>query len=87
MKKIGCSKRKTWCEEEEGIIYCENCGCMYDSRCHCIGVEFIYEETEEDKINKIIEILQSTDLSDYECRIEIAKVVGIYKYEREHVDN
>ena len=49
MKKIGCSKRKTWCEEENGIIYCENCGGMYDSNSHCTGVEFIYEETEEEK--------------------------------------
>lgn len=37
----------------------------------------------EDKINKIIELLQSPDLDDYECCIEIAKVVGIYNYERE----
>nr|DAM29738.1 MAG TPA: hypothetical protein [Caudoviricetes sp.] len=37
----------------------------------------------EDKINKIIELLQSPDLDDYECYIEIAKVVGIYNYERE----
>lgn len=37
----------------------------------------------EDKINKIIELLQSLDLDDYECCIEIAKVVGIYNYERE----
>lgn len=36
----------------------------------------------EDKINKIIEILQSVNLDDYECCIEIAKVVGIYNYER-----
>lgn len=36
----------------------------------------------EDKINKIIEILQSTNLDDYECCIEIAKVVGIYNYGR-----
>mgnify|MGYP004507376649 FL=1 len=27
----------------------------------------------EDKINKIIEILRSVDLDDYECCIEIAK--------------
>lgn len=37
----------------------------------------------EDKINKIIELLQSPDLDDYECCIEIAKVVGVYNYERE----
>lgn len=37
----------------------------------------------ENKINKIIELLQSPNLDDYECCIEIAKVVGIYNYERE----
>lgn len=37
----------------------------------------------EEKINKIIELLQSSNLDDYECCIEIAKVVGIYNYERE----
>ena len=37
----------------------------------------------EEKINKIIELLQSPDLDDYECCIEIAKVVGVYNYERE----
>ena len=37
----------------------------------------------EEKVNKIIEPLQSSDLDDYECCIEIAKVVGIYNYERE----
>lgn len=37
----------------------------------------------EDKINRIIEILRSVDLDDYECCIEIAKVVGVYNYERE----
>lgn len=36
----------------------------------------------EEKINKIIELLRSPDLDDYECCIEIAKVVGIYNYER-----
>ena len=40
-----------------------------------------------EKTNKIIEILQSADLSDYECCIEIAKIVGIYNYEREYVDD
>lgn len=39
--------------------------------------------SDEEKVNKIIEILQSPDLDDYECGIEIAKVVGIYNYERE----
>lgn len=39
--------------------------------------------SDEEKINKIIELLQSPDLDDYECCIEIAKVVGIYNYERE----
>lgn len=38
-------------------------------------------------MNKIIEILQSVDLSDYECCIEIAKIVGIYNYEREYADD
>lgn len=37
----------------------------------------------EEKVNKIIELLQSPDLDDYECCIEIAKVVGVYNYERE----
>lgn len=37
----------------------------------------------EEQINKIIELLQSPDLDDYECYIEIAKVVGVYNYERE----
>lgn len=40
-----------------------------------------------EKINKIIEILQSTDFSDYECCIEIAKVVGIHHYEREYMED
>ena len=40
-----------------------------------------------EKINKIIEILQSADLCDYECCIEIAKIVGVYNYEREHVED
>ena len=40
-----------------------------------------------EKISKIIETLQSTDLSDYECCIEIAKIVGIYNYEREYTDD
>lgn len=35
------------------------------------------------KMNQIIKLLQSPDLDDYECCIEIAKVVGIYNYERE----
>ena len=39
------------------------------------------------KINRIIEILQSVDLSDYDCCIEIAKIVGIYNYEREYVED
>ena len=39
--------------------------------------------SDEEKINKIIELLQSPDLDDYECCIEIAKVVGVYNYERE----
>lgn len=39
--------------------------------------------SDEEKVNKIIELLQSHDLDDYECCIEIAKVVGIYNYERE----
>ena len=38
--------------------------------------------SDEEKVNKIIELLQSSDLDDYECCIEIAKVVGIYNYER-----
>lgn len=38
-----------------------------------------------EKINMIVKILQSTDYSDYECCIEIAKIVGIY-YEREFID-
>lgn len=37
----------------------------------------------EEQINKIIKLLQSPDLDDYECCIEIAKVVGVYNYERE----
>lgn len=37
----------------------------------------------EEKINKIIELLQSANLDDYECCIEIAKVVGTYNYDRE----
>lgn len=37
----------------------------------------------EEKINRITELLQSPDLDDYECCIEIAKVVGVYNYERE----
>ena len=40
-----------------------------------------------EKINKIIEILQCVDFCDYECCIEIAKIVGIYNYEREYVDD
>ena len=36
-----------------------------------------------EKVNKIIGLLQSPDLDDYECCIEIAKVVGVYNYERE----
>lgn len=36
----------------------------------------------EEKVNKIIELLQSPDLDDYECCIEIAKVVGVYNYEQ-----
>lgn len=39
--------------------------------------------SDEEKINKIIELLQSADFDDYECCVEIAKVVGIYNYERE----
>lgn len=39
--------------------------------------------SDEEKVNKIIELLQSPDLDDYECCIEIAKVVGVYNYERE----
>ena len=38
---------------------------------------------DEEKVNKIIELLKSPDLDDYECCIEIAKVVGVYNYERE----
>lgn len=38
---------------------------------------------DEEKVNKIIELLQSPDLDDYECCIEISKIVGIYNYERE----
>ena len=33
-----------------------------------------------EKINKIIEVLQS-GLNDYTCCIEIAKIVGIYAYD------
>lgn len=40
-----------------------------------------------EKISKIIETLQSTDLDDYECCIEIAKIIGIYNYEREYADD
>lgn len=43
------------------------------------GEKMSYEE----KVNKVIEILQSPNLDDYECCIEIAKVVGVYNYERE----
>lgn len=32
------------------------------------------------KISQIIEVLQS-DLNDYDCCIEIAKIVGIYVYD------
>lgn len=39
--------------------------------------------SDEEKVDKIIELLQSPDLDDYECCIEIAKVVGVYNYERE----
>lgn len=39
-----------------------------------------------EKITDIIKILQSTDLTDYDCCIEIAKVVGIYAYDREYTD-
>ena len=33
-----------------------------------------------EKIDKIIETLQSASLTDYECCIKIAKIVGIYDY-------
>lgn len=36
--------------------------------------------SDEEKVNKIIGLLQSPDLDDYECCIEIAKVVGVYNY-------
>ena len=40
-----------------------------------------------EKISKIIEALQSADLSDFECCVEIAKIVGIYDYGREYADD
>ena len=43
-----------------------------------------------EKIRKIIEALQSVDLDDYECCVEIAKIVGIYNYgnyEREYIND
>ena len=43
-----------------------------------------YFETEK-TFSEIINTLRSTDLDDYECCIEIAKIVGIY-YERKHAD-
>lgn len=39
-----------------------------------------------ERLERIRKIIQSPDLSDYECCIEIAKVVGIY-YEREHKED
>lgn len=43
-----------------------------------LGMENMYNYMVGEKINRIIEILQSTDYDDYECCVEIAKVVGIY---------
>lgn len=40
-----------------------------------------------EKISKIIEILRSVDLDDYECCMEIAKIVGIYNYEGEYIND
>ena len=57
MYKIGCSKRRVWGKEEEGILYCKNCGVTYDSKCVCQGVKFIYEKDENEKrIDKALEI-------------------------------
>lgn len=36
---IGCSHRKTWEEEEDGVRLCQKCGVIYDSRCVCTGTD------------------------------------------------
>ena len=46
-----------------------------------LGMENMYNYMENVKINRIIEILRSTDYDDYECCVEISKVVGIYHEE------
>lgn len=34
---IGCTHRKTWSKEYDGILLCQNCGVSYDSHCVCTG--------------------------------------------------
>lgn len=48
-----------------------------------LGMENMYNYINDAKINKIIEILRSTDYDDYEYCVEISKVVGIYHDEEE----
>ena len=72
LNKYGAIDGCIYCDDElEILVACETIRRLWSG--------FI---NSEDKINKIIEILRSVDLDDYECCIEIAKVVGIYNYKR-----